>query len=378
MVQAKELFKALELAHYASRFRDKVFVVALPREVPFSELLLDVKVLAGYRIQVVLVTRDVDYSLDTMIAQSNRRGSRFHLLLLTEILEDGLDQALDFGKIRGMLAAGKTCVIAYHPDSAGDEDSGTVDSTAFLGGLVARRLEAQKLFLVHPRAGEIREAAPRSHLLGSELDALAKVLGQSELEGTAGLVEFIADLLKQGVPDVVLMEGRQGELYQEVFTHDGAGLLCNNTRTSRVRPAVQADITDIALLLRPEVEAGRILPVSEEIIEGRIGDYFVYEIDGLLVGLARLRAFGEAAELSQFATLPRYRGKGRARELARRLVEAARERGFQKVFALSIDERMWEFFTGLGFSPVERELLPGEWKRNYDMSRPSRAFLMEF
>jgi N-acetylglutamate synthase-like GNAT family acetyltransferase len=55
-------------------------------------------------------------------------------------------------------------------------------------------------------------------------------------------------------------------------------------------------------------------------------------------------------------------------------VEAARQQGFRGVFALSLDERMWDFFRELGFREVPRETLPGAWAAQYDMRRPSRAF----
>ena len=84
--------------------------------------------------------------------------------------------------------------------------------------------------------------------------------------------------------------------------------------------------------------------------------------------------WGAFAEVAQFATLARYRGKGRARELAQHLVEAARQQGFHGVFALSLDERMWAFFQELGFREVPRETLPSRWAAQYDMGRPSRAF----
>ena len=82
-MDAKDLFQALEFAHYAERFRDKVFVIALPQGVPFQELLLDIKVLTGYRIQVVLVVPDPDFELEALIKLSNVRGTRFHLSIIS-------------------------------------------------------------------------------------------------------------------------------------------------------------------------------------------------------------------------------------------------------------------------------------------------------
>jgi hypothetical protein len=36
---------------------------------------------------------------------------------------------------------------------------------------------------------------------------------------------------------------------------------------------------------------------------------------------------------------------------------------------------MWEFFQELDFAPVAREALPEAWRRQYDLARPSRAFI---
>ncbi len=72
-MNAKELFQALEFSHYAERFRDNVFVVALPLDVPFQDLLLDIKVLLGYHIRVVLVVPDPDSAIEDKHQQAYQR-----------------------------------------------------------------------------------------------------------------------------------------------------------------------------------------------------------------------------------------------------------------------------------------------------------------
>jgi N-acetylglutamate synthase-like GNAT family acetyltransferase len=380
MEETKELFRALELAHYAERFRGSVFVIALPLGVAFSDLVIDFKVLVGYRIRVVLVTEDPDFRLDQIISVANQRGSHFQLLLLTDLLFRPEEEALhlDFERVRASLEQERTPVIAYHGDGAvQDGVRPAVDPTYALGAQVALRLGASKLFLVTPLAGRLRTLLPRSSVQASELEGLPARLDEAGLGEAVPLCTFIAAQLSRGIPDVVVLEGRSAHLFREVFTHDGAGILFTATRAARIRRAEMRDVTDMTLLLRPEVESGAILPMPESRIEANIENYWVYEIDGMLVGLAGLKRYGDHAELAQFATLPRYRGRGRARELAHFLVDQARAQGFRFVFALSIDPRMWEFFQYLGFEPVARERLPESWRTGYDMSRPSRALLKE-
>jgi len=376
MNSTTELFRALELAHYAQRFRSKRFVIALPQEHLFHDLLLDLKVLGGYGIQVVLVVPDADFQLDRHIRTSNKRGTRFHLSLLTDVLVSSAAslEGLDFGRLARRLDEGRTPVIAHHlPETA----AGTVDPTFTLAGEVAAHLGADKLFLVTPLQDILRQLAGRSHLLPEDLPALRTALEAAESPDLAALLPFIEAQLARGTPDVIVLGATPGLLFREVFTHEGAGVLFNRTRASRIRQADIADVTDVALLLRPEMATGRILPIDENTIERNIRHYWVYEIDGLLVCSACLKLYGDAAELAQFAALPRYRGKGRARELALRLIDYARGLSCRRVFALSLDERMWDFFTGLGFRETAREDLPAAWRAGYDLSRPSRAFLKE-
>ena len=390
MFDSKELFRALEFAHYAERFRGETFVIALPAGASFSELLLDFKVFAGYRIGLVLVTEDPDFMLDGVISKANQRGARFDFSIVTDLIFSRETQAidLDFTRIEKSLAQGKTPVIAYQ---GGEEKAGMVspgaappgaapeplDAAYILAAAVAGRIKPRKLFLVHPITEPLIRLLPHGAVQEAELDTIASQLG-SELQAEAiPLLGFIRENLVLGIPDVVLIRGVSGELFREVFTHDGAGVIFNATVQSQIRKAKLSDVTDIALLLRADIEAGRILPKSENDIEANIGAYWIYEIDGMGVGLACLNAYGEEAEMSQFSTLPRYRGKGRARELARQLIAEAGAQGYRGVFALSVDERMWEFFLSLGFQRVARESLPEGWRRQYDMNRDSRAFRMK-
>jgi N-acetylglutamate synthase-like GNAT family acetyltransferase len=376
MVATKELFRALEFAHYAERFRDKIFVIALSRAAAFRDLLLDLKVLAGYHIQVVLVAPDPEFQLDRLIAVSNKRGTRFHLSLLTDVAHEpggGLPR-LDLDRLRSGLARGQMPVIAHHVEA---DAAGPLEPAFALGGELACALGADKLYLVTPQAGPWLAATSRSQLLREEMSRLDAELSNAGVVGQRPLMDFIHASLGRGIPDIVVVEGRRSFLFREVFTHDGAGMLFTRVKPSRVRPAEVKDVTDIALLLTPEIEEGRILQIDENEIERDIGFYQVYEIDGLLVGSARLKLFGRWAELAQFATLQRYRGKGRARELALKLIEQAIALKLEAVFALSIVPRMREFFRALGFREVERSVLPEAWRAGYDLTRPSRAFLKE-
>jgi len=375
-MNTKELFQALEFAHYAERFRDKVFVIAFPKDIPFQELLLDIKVLVGYHIKVVLVVPDPRFKLAEIVDTSNKRGTRFHLSLVTDALYNPQEGpiGIDLEKLRRVMAQGKSLVIAHHTDLPSE---GLLEPTYLLAREVALRLQAHKLFLVSRAAQALEEAISHTHVTAEELGGLTAKLGQIGMDGLTPLLRFIGDCLEQGIPDIILLEGQGTLLFGEVFTHDGTGILFNPSRRALIRQAKVRDVTDINLLLNPEIEAGRILPVDENTVERNISNFWIYEVDELLVGVARLKPYGTWAELAHFSTLPRYRGKGRARELAQNMIDQARSQRIEAVFALSIDPRMWEFFQSLGFHEIPREKLPREWQSGYDFSRPSHAFLLE-
>lgn len=372
-----DLFRALELAHYAERFRGKVFVIALAPGTPFANPLVDLKVLAGYQIQVVLVAPDADSQLQSLISRSNKRGSRFHLLKDTRADSETPPPNVGRGlaqRIAKALKQKKTPVIACR---SGSVDECGVSATFLLGAEVAERLHADKLFLTAPRMGGLIGAFPRSHVMAEEIEAAGKQLPAAERRRSASLLAFVGECLKRGLPDIVLIEDRPGSLFREVFTHEGSGVLFNNVVGEVVRRARLEDVTDIALLLRTEIEEGRVLPVDENEIEWEIQNIWVYEIDGLVVGCARLKAYGDWAELAQFVTLPRYRGKGHARTLGIRLEEEAAAMGIRTLFALSIHGSMGRLFKEQGFRLVGRSALPREWQEGYDMKRPSKAYCKE-
>jgi N-acetylglutamate synthase-like GNAT family acetyltransferase len=405
----RDLFRALELAHYAARFREQVFVIALPSgggsggESGFEALLVDLKVLAGYRIQLALVAADPMQRMEKAVSVANKRGGGFEYIpaeipaeILTEIPEERNASSApekapekvpgkkEMQPVWESIQRGKLPVIALPPSLAKEAaNEGGDASTPPAGGLMdayrvagrlASGLGARKLFLVSHLAGPLRQAIPRTSIAAEEMEGLPEKIAGAGQEEASSLCAFVRDCLSAGIPDVIVLEGREGQLFREVFTYEGAGVLFNAYRETRIRRAEMRDVMDIALLLRPEIAAERIRPIVESEIEAAIGNYWVYEMDDMPVGLACLKGYGEEAEMAQFTTLPRFRGKGRARELAIHLAGVAHEQGFQRVFALSTDPRMWDFFLSLGFSQVERGELPPQWRAEYDMSRPSRAF----
>ncbi len=130
--------------------------------------------------------------------------------------------------------------------------------------------------------------------------------------------------------------------------------------------------------LRPQIESGRILPLTENTITQNLGDFWVYDIDGQIVAVMRIKDYGDWVEIATGATLFRDRKFGRASELIMHLIEEARNRHKNGVFGVGIDPRLEKKLVPLGFREADPGELPKLWRDQYDFTRPSVAFLLEF
>lgn len=372
-----QMLNALEIFHYESRFRESVFVIALDADIPLSNILTDLRVIQASDIRVVLFCRDAPELADELLRWTNR-GTKFRYFLHPL----GKDITKTFNNVlRREINAGVIPVIAL--SGVGEEDpkkpftfrAERAKAFALQALDTAQDFAAQKVFFLTSFRGLEVDGKLKSH--PSEEDIKRFLQGGHTINIGRDQLMFIQEQFVDRGIEIVLLEGTGGALFQEIFTHRGKGTLFTEDYPNVIRRGELADVTDISLLMKPYVATGAILPVGEDEIAASVNSYFLFTVNGVIVASARLADFGEACELAKFSTLPRFQGKGRARKLALAMIEEAKLQGKRKLFALSIEPRMWEFFTELGFEEVARETLPEEWRKTYDFSRPSKAFLFE-
>lgn len=331
MDRLKLLQEALEIAHYARRHRGRRFVVLLDERIDPADLFLDHRFTTTVEAQLYLVT------LSTQPPPAPWRAID---------LREALENPEGFDPLREGL-------LLHSP--RGEAATEAIE--------LAKRLGASRLmFVSHHLPSALGQ---RLHFLLPEVRAL--------LPAPAPPLGRLFDLAASGLPVVLLSPGA-GCVFEELFTHHGAGVLLGDPVQEEIRPAQLCDTADVFLLLRAEMARGTVRPVHEAEVSQSVTEHLVYTIDDIVVGTARLAPYGDWAELSRFATLPRYRGRGRARQLGWALIDHARALGFSDLFALSIDERMWGFFLSLGFELIDRKKLPTAWQEGYNFARPSRAF----
>jgi N-acetylglutamate synthase-like GNAT family acetyltransferase len=328
--------------------------VALGGQLELREFALDLKLLGAYGLEAVMVVPAVAGLAAPVVEEMSAEASVFERV---EVGGDGmLGARVVVDTVLASWRRGRVPVVVA-PDPSGDESPTPAQRWA---GRIAMATGARRLLLAVPPV---------------QIEGRGGQLTVAEAEQIDDPPwSFVVERVREGVPGVVVLPGRAGCLFEELFTHHGAGVLVGDALAEEVRGAVPADSADIELLMKADIERGLIRPASDAELRRTIDQHLVYTIDGLVVATARLVPWGESAELSRFGTLLRYRGRGRARRLAEALLTRARADGHSSAFALSTNERMWQFFESLGFVEAPREGLPARWREGYDLDRPSRAF----
>ncbi|MBK3332419.1 N-acetyltransferase [Persephonella atlantica] len=123
-----------------------------------------------------------------------------------------------------------------------------------------------------------------------------------------------------------------------------------------LRKATVKDAPQIFQLLQMFAIEGLLLPRSMNSIYENIRDFFVYEVDGKIVGVGSLHIFWEdLAEIKSLAVLPEYQHMGIGKKIVKACIEEAKQLGIKKVFALTY---VPEFFKKLGFKETDKSQLP--------------------
>lgn len=365
----EQLLNALELFQYANRFRKSLFVLVFGPGIDVNSILTDLKLLQTSKILTAIVCK-YDHSLETSFAKLNARGFRFAFRRWPTPRNHQPD--LELTTIAA-LAEGAIPVYALEGQLMNTDDEGR--SLFSQAADMAHELRAAKVVFLSDLQGLKIDNRIQSHIQPNEIPQL--ISEQHSFNVDRKMLELIASVNSRYHFDVVILDYATGSLFQEIFTHKGRGTLFSNEYSTAIRRAKLEDVFDISRLLRPYINSGTVRPVTDDQIAEHISDYFVFTINSAIVASAQLADYGEADALAKICTLPRYRGKGRAKQLARKLIEEAKARQKKYVFGLSIEPRMWIFFTSLGFTEIDRSTLPDSWKENYDFSRPSKAFRLD-
>ncbi len=175
-------------------------------------------------------------------------------------------------------------------------------------------------------------------------------------------IRHAARACEGGVPRAHFLDGRTDDaLLGELFSIEGVGTMIYADAYQQIRPARKADIPGIIGLVRRAVDDEEIVARSRQEIREHLGDYFVLEVDGQLVGTVMVRSYPEEklAEVGFLYIRRSHEGMGYGKKLVKFAEKRARAFGAKILFALSTQAYNY-FGNKLGFLPAQEDLLPPE------------------
>jgi len=415
------------ILQYVTRFRDKIFIVAIDGEIlgseNFSNILLDIAVLRSLNIKVVIV-HGAGYQIEQAAQEQRIRVSNSDgtglvdeatlqvainvAIRLTNQIMEGLTQvdlraayanciiAHPFGIVRGVdfQYAGKVErvdskilelflnqeVVPVIPPLGFDGEGRTFRVNSDLVALeVAEALRAAKLIFLSANDGLILNGQRIGHMVAPELEEMLKKHAGNLPKGLLSKLEHAVQACRYGVPRVHLLNGNVNEaLLAEIFSNGGVGTMVYSNEYEQVRHLYKKDIRAVMSLIQQSVRNEELIRRTRAEILAGIDDYWVLEIDRHIVGCVAMYAYPEnkIAELACLYVSRANENQGLGRKLMSFVENLARQRGFVKLMALSTQAFMYLQQKG-GFVEAGPEILPPVRRARYDASGRNSRILVK-
>jgi amino-acid N-acetyltransferase len=324
------------ILQYVTRFRDKVFVIAIDGGIldseNFSNILLDIAVLRSLSIKVVLVhgaglqIEKAARAQGIKISNSDGAGVVDEATLqlsinvairLTNQIMGGLAQvdlraayanciiAHPFGIVHGVdrQFTGKVErvdakllelflneeIVPVIPPLGFDGEGGTFRVNSDLVALeVAEALHAAKLIFLSPFDGLVLDYQLIGHLVAPELEELLKKKKAHLPQGLVSKLEHAVQACRLGVPRVHLLNGNVNEaLLAEIFSNGGVGTMVYSNEYEQIRRLYKKDIRPVISLIQQSIRSEELVQRTRAEILADMDDYWVLEIDRHIVGCRR-------------------------------------------------------------------------------------------
>jgi len=412
---------------YIPGFREKTFVIALDGAIiaddNFPNILLDLAVLRSLSIRLVLVHGAAhqlrELSEQTGVPISNADGTGItdaETLKLALTAANRITHEVLEGLASNDLRACYTNAVIAHPYGiVGGVDrlfTGRVErvDTEFLNQLlekgvipviaplgfdgdgrtfrvnsdgvaleVAEALKAAKLIYMTTSSGYLKNGRQVTQMSVSEAEEIYKKQKAEVPENLVSKFEHSIRACRNGVSRVHLLDGRIDEaLLSEIFSNEGVGTMIYANEYQAVRRALKKDVRAIRNLIRESVEQEEIIKRTRHDILSHLNDYYVFQIDGNIVGCVALhvQADGETAELACLSVSNAHENMGIGQKLMLFVENAARERNLKSIFLLST--RAFNYFQQKGGykegSPAD---LPPSRREKYESSGRNSKVLVK-
>jgi amino-acid N-acetyltransferase len=414
------------ILQYVTRFRDKIFVVAIDGEIlgseNFGNILLDVAVLRSLNIKVVLVhgaglqielaaqeqgVRPSNSDGTGLVDETTLQISINVAIRLTNQILEGLTQvdlraaysnciiAHPFGIVRGVdfQYSGKVErvdvkilelflndeIVPVIPPLGFDGEGRTFRVNSDLVAVeVAEALHAAKLIYLSAFDGLILDGQRIGHLVAPELEEVLKKQKDILPKGLLSKLEHAAQACRYGIPRVHLLNGNVNEaLLSEIFSNGGVGTMVYSNEYEQIRHLYKKDIREVMSLIQQSIRSEELVRRTRAEILAGLNDYWVLEIDRHIVGCVAMYPYPEQkmAELACLYVNRSNENQGLGRKLISFVEDLARQRGFSKLIALSTQAFVY-LQQKAGFAEVGPDILPPARRAKYDSSgRNSRILL---
>lgn len=415
------------ILQYIPQFRERTFIISVDGAVVtdenFGNILMDIAVLRSLNIRVVLVhgasaqiktlgeeqsvtPTDLDGSgitdagtlklaltaanrltheiLEGLSANDLRAASSNAIIAHPLGILEGVDHLLtgkvervDIELCQKLLDNG---IIPVLPPLGFDGDGRTyrVNSDS-IAVAVAEALKAVKLIFITTQDGiRVGETVIRQMPVAD----LESVLAMQKDEIPQGMVSKAVHAVaacKAGVPRVHVINGSLEEgLLAEVFTNEGVGTLVYANEFQQIRRAMKKDIRAILNLTKPSMATAELVKRTRSSIERKLGDYYIFEIDGNPVACVAMHIYAEQskAELAFLYVSPAHENQGIGRKLIQYVENKARDLGLSELIALSTQAFTY-FQSKGGFIEGSPDDLPPARREKYNQSGRNSKVLVK-
>ncbi len=412
---------------YIPGFREKTFVISLDGNIiaddNFPNILLDLAVLRSLSIRLVIVHGAAhqlrELAEQTHVPISNADGTGItdaETLKLALTAANRITHEVLEGLASNDLRAAYTNAIIAHPYGiVGGVDrlfTGRVErvDTEFLNQLldkgvipviaplgfdgdgrtfrvnsdgvameVAEALKAAKLIYISNYSAYKKGASTISQMSVEEAEELFKKHKSDIAENLLSKFEHSIRACRNGVSRVHLLDGRVDEaLLSEIFSNEGVGTMIYANEYQAVRAALKKDVRAIRNLIRESVEQEEIVKRTRQDIVSHIDDYYVFQIDGNIVGCVALHVQpgGESAELACLSVSAAHENIGIGQKLMLFAEKEAHERGIKTIFLLST--RAFNYFQQKGgYKEGSPSDLPPARREKYEISGRNSKVLVK-
>jgi len=415
------------ILQYVTRFRDKIFVIAIDGEIlgseNFANILLDIAVLRSLNIKVVLV-HGAGMQIEQAAFEQGVKVSNFDgtgvvdeatlqlsinvAIRLTNEIMEGLTQvdlraayancviAHPFGILHGVdyQYSGKIervdvkilelfldqAIVPVIPPLGFDGEGRTFRVNSDLVAMeVAEALHAAKIVFLSPFDGLVIDGQRIGHLLAPEVEELLKKQKNNLPKSLYSKLEHAAQACLYGVPRVHLLNGNVNEaLLAEIFSNGGVGTMIYSNEYEQIRRLYKKDIRGVMSLIQQSVRSEELVRRTRTEILANIDDYWVLEIDRHIAGCVAMYPYPEQkmAELACLYVSRSNENQGLGRKLMSFVENLGRQRGYSKLFALSTQAFVYLQQKG-GFTEASPEILPPARRTKYESSGRNSRILVK-